>query len=136
MLLTRISTSQSVTLDNGFLWTDEFDYMPIEQSLERAIDGALIVQEGVKQAGRPITLKGAKDSQGWVKRGVLNTIQTWSRIAGEKFTLTFQYPHDTRAFTVIFNHAEGAIEAKPIKTMPTVSDDDYYLCTFKLLEVV
>jgi hypothetical protein len=31
-------------------------WKPIEQSQERAIDGTLIVQEGKKKSGRPITL--------------------------------------------------------------------------------
>jgi hypothetical protein len=40
--------------------------------------------------------------------------------------LIFEYPHDTRQFNVIFNHAEGAIDAKPVMGFPTVSDGDYY----------
>jgi hypothetical protein len=53
----------------------------------------------------------------------------------EQFTLVFEYPHDTRQFNVIFNHAEGAIEADPVKGFPTVSDGDYYRATLRFIEV-
>ena len=56
MKLKRNATNETVPLENGFLWSDEFDWKPIEQNQERAVDGALIVQEGKKKSGRPITL--------------------------------------------------------------------------------
>ena len=134
MILKRKATNETVPLENGFLWSDEFDWKPIEQNQERAIDGALIVQEGKKKSGRPITLSPT-DGQGWVKRSDLSIIQNWSALQGEQFTLTFEYPHDTRHFNVIFNHGEGAINAKPVMGSPTVSQGDFYEVTFKFLEV-
>ena len=134
MILKRKATNETVPLENGFLWSDEFDWKPIEQNQERAIDGTLIIQEGKKKSGRPITLSGS-DGQGWVKRSELSIIKDWSALQDEQFTLIFEYPHDTRQFNVIFNHAEGAINAKPVMGFPTVSDGDYYEVTFKFLEV-
>ncbi len=134
MKLKRKATNETVPLENGFLWSDEFDWKPIEQNQERAIDGTLIVQEGKKKSGRPITLSPT-DGQGWVKRSDLSTIQYWSTLQGEQFTLSFEYPHDNRQFNVIFNHAEGAINAKPVMGFPTVSDGDYYEVTLKFIEV-
>ena len=134
MKLKRNATNETVPLENGFLWSDEFDWKPIEQNQERAIDGTLIIQEGKKKSGRPITLS-ASDGQGWVKRSELSIIKDWSALQDEQFTLIFEYPHDTRQFNVIFNHAEGAINAKPLMGFPTVSDGDYYEVTFKFLEV-
>ncbi|UUM26280.1 hypothetical protein NQU59_11230 [Acinetobacter colistiniresistens] len=134
MKLKRNLTNETVQLEDGFLWSDEFDWKPIEQSQERAIDGTLIVQEGKKKSGRPITLTPPPE-QGWVKRSELSIIKDWSALQNEQFTLIFEYPHDTRQFNVIFNHAEGAIEAKPVLGFPTVSDGDFYEVTFKFLEV-
>lgn len=134
MRLIRKATSQTVPLEDGFLWSDEFDWKPIEQNQERAVDGALIVQEGKKKSGRPITLSPS-DGQGWIKRSDLSIIQDWSALQDEQFTLVFEYPHDTRQFNVIFNHAEGAIEADPVKGFPTVSDGDYYRATLRFIEV-
>lgn len=134
MRLIRKATSQTVPLEDGFLWSDEFDWKPIEQNQERAVDGALIVQEGKKKSGRPITLSPS-DGQGWIKRSDLSIIQDWSALQDEQFTLVFEYPHDTRQFNVIFNHAQGAIEADPVKGFPTVSDGDYYRATLRFIEV-
>lgn len=134
MKVIRKATSEAVPLEDGFLWSDEFAWKPIEQSQEYAVDGTLIVQEGKKKSGRPITLT-PPDSQGWIKRAALSKLQDWSAMQNEQFTLIFEYPHDTRQFNVIFNHAEGAIEAEPVKGIPTVSEGDYYKVTLKFLEV-
>ncbi|WP_288402279.1 hypothetical protein [uncultured Acinetobacter sp.] len=135
MKLRRKATNETVPLENGFLFSDEFDWKPIEQSQERAIDGTLIVQQGKKKSGRPITLLSKTDKQGWIKRSSLSTIQDWSALQGEQFTLIFEYPHDTRQFNVIFNHAEGAVEATPVRGVPTVSENDYYRATLRFIEV-
>lgn len=134
MRLIRKLTNETVPLEDGFLWSDEFTWKPIEQNQEFAVDGTLIVQEGKKKSGRPITLT-PPDNQGWIKRSVLSVIQDWSALQDEQFTLIFEYPHDTRQFNVIFNHAEGAINAETVKGIPTVSEGDYYRTTFKFLEV-
>ena len=134
MRLTRKVTNETVPIEDGFLWSDEFSWKPIEQNQERAIDGTLIIQEGKKKSGRPITLT-PPDNQGWIKRSVLSVIQDWSALQDEQFTLVFEYPHDTRQFNVIFNHAEGAIDAEPVKGFPTVSENDFYKATLKFIEV-
>lgn len=135
MRLKRNATNETVLLEDGFLFSDEFAWKPIEQNQEYAVDGTLIVQEGKKKSGRPITLLSKTDNQGWIKRSVLSIIQDWSALQDEQFTLVFEYPHDTRQFNVIFNHAEGAIEADPVKGFPTVSDGDYYRTTLRFIEV-
>lgn len=135
MKLKRNSTDETVPLEDGFLWSDEFAWKPIEQNQEYAVDGTLIVQEGKKKSGRPITLLSKTDKQGWIKRAALSTLHDWSALQNEQFTLVFEYPHDTRQFNVIFNHQDGAIEAEPVRGVPTVSEGDYYRATFKFLEV-
>lgn len=135
MRLLRKATNETVPLENGFLWSDEFNWKPVEQNQEYALDGTLIVQEGKKKSGRPITLLSKTEKQGWIKRAVLSVIQDWSALQDEQFTLVFEYPHDTRQFNVIFNHADGAIDAEPVKGFPTVSENDYYRATLRFIEV-
>ena len=134
MILKRKATNETVPLEDGFLWSDEFTWKPIQQNQEYAINGTLIVQEGKKKSGRPITLSPPAE-QGWIKRSDLSILKYWSALQGEHFTLIFEYPHDTRQFNVIFNHAEGAIDAKPVMGFPTVSDGDYYEVTLRFIEV-
>ncbi len=134
MKLKRNSTSEIAVLSDGFLWSDEFDYKPIEQKVEPSIDGTPIIQEGKWKSGRPISLAAEKD-MAWLPRHVVSTLKTWSMLQGETFTLMFEYQHDTRQFNVIFHHASTAIEATPVKGFPTVSDGDYYNVTLRLLEL-
>ncbi|MGC3818650.1 hypothetical protein [Acinetobacter sp. G11] len=134
MRLVRIATSEAVPLEDGFLWSDEFEWKPIEQKQERAIDGTLIVQEGKKKSGRPITLQPADQEMGWIKLKHLKTLYEWSLLQ-EQFQLEFEWPHDTRQFNVIFNHEAGALEAKPVKNIPAVSEDDYYNVTMRFTEL-
>ena len=42
-------------------WTDETDYSPVEAEPEYNLDGSMVLQPFVKQAGRPITLAGGED---------------------------------------------------------------------------
>lgn len=134
MRLIRKATNETVQLEDGFLWSDEFSWKPIEQNQERAVNGTLIIQEGKKKSGRPITLSPS-DSQGWIKRSSLSILKDWSALQAEQFTLVFEYPHDTRQFNVIFNHAEVAIDAEPVKGFPAVSENDFYKVTLKFTEV-
>lgn len=134
MRLVRKSTSEAVSLEDGFLWSDEFEWKPIEQKLERAIDGTLIIQEGKKKSGRPITLQPADQEMGWVQLKYLKTLYEWSLLQ-EQFRLEFEWPHDQRKFNVIFNHEAGALEAKPVKNIPAVSEDDYYNVTMRFTEL-
>ena len=134
MRLIRIATSETVPLEDGFLWSDEFEWKPIEQKQERAIDGTLIIQEGKKKSGRPITLKPSDTGMGWIKRRDLRKILAWSELQ-EEFSLQFEWPHDARQFNVIFNHEAGALEAAPVKGIPTVSEDDYYNVTMRFTEL-
>lgn len=133
MKLVRKSTSEAVTLSDGFLWSDEFDWNPIEQKQDYAVDGAFIIQEGKKKSGRPITLTADKN-MAWLKRHVVSKLKDWS-VLQEKFELHFNYFHDKRTFNVVFNHQDKAIEAKPVLEHPSVSDDDEYNVTLRFLEL-
>ena len=134
MKLIRKTTSETVPLEDGFLWSDEFDWKPIEQKQERAINGALIIQEGKKLTGRPITLVPPAPGMGWIKRKHLRTILEWSAL-GEQFVIEFEYLHDQRRFNVIFNHKDNALESSTIKGTPATSLDTYFNVTMRFTEV-
>lgn len=83
-------------------WVDEFEWDAVEQVQERTLTGALVIQEGVKRYGRPITLssnggawftlatvralEALRDQIGIVMHLVLPTgaehYVTWNRTAG------------------------------------------------------
>ena len=133
MKLVRKSTTEAVTLSDGFLWSDEFDWNPIEQKQDYAVDGTFIIQDGKKKSGRPISLTADKN-MAWLKRHIVSKLKDWS-VLQEKFELQFNYFHDKRTFNVVFNHQDKAIEAKPVLEHPSVSDDDEYNVTLRFLEL-
>ncbi|WP_240441918.1 hypothetical protein, partial [Pseudomonas aeruginosa] len=47
----------AVELGDQFEWVDEFTWDAVAQEQERSLTGALLVQEGTKLYGRPITLR-------------------------------------------------------------------------------
>ncbi|HCR1765151.1 TPA: hypothetical protein ONB22_005849, partial [Pseudomonas aeruginosa] len=47
----------AVELGDQFEWVDEFTWDAVAQEQERSLTGALLVQEGTKLHGRPITLR-------------------------------------------------------------------------------
>ena len=70
----QISLSDGTTtlaLPPDLEWQDEFDWTPVEHSTDYSNTGSLIVHEGERQDGRPITLFGGTDGHGC--RG-----RTWS----------------------------------------------------------
>lgn len=133
MRLTRKNSSETIQLEDGFFWSDE-NWSAIQQNQEYAINGALIIQEGRKQAGRPITLQPANKTKGWIKLRDLNRLREWQNLQ-EQFTLQFEWPHDQRRLNVVFNHKDGALESSTIKGTPATSLDTYFNVTMRFTEV-
>ena len=48
----------TITLPDDLRWINEFEWNPVEQTTERSLTGALLVQEGQLTHGRPIVLWG------------------------------------------------------------------------------
>lgn len=115
-------TLGALTLPDGLVWSDEDAWSPIAQSTEYGLTGSQIVDEAVKQAGRPITLRGVRDGnshsafianaqlyRGWSSRADLRAA-LWT--AGAEFVLTL---HDGRTFTVIPLHGtDGPLSVTPL----------------------
>lgn len=133
MQLMRKTTSETIQIEDGFFWSDE-NWSEIEQNQEYAISGALIIQEGRRQAGRPITLQPANKTKGWIKLRDLNTLRAWQNLQ-EQFTLKFEWPHDQREFNVIWNHKDGALESSTVKGTPATSLNTYFNVTMRFIEV-
>lgn len=138
MLLTNLEgglDGVSLFLPNDLLWSDEHSWSPVVSSVSYLLNGALLVQSALRQAGRPITLVGAMD-MAWVTRAVVGQLHDWagaplSANAG-RFTLTLA---DGRALTVAFRHGETAIESEPVAGFPARMDSDFYRITVRLMQL-
>ena len=129
-------TLGALTLPQGLRWADEFDWSPLaQQATEYSLTGALIVQQAVKQAGRPITLEGGREFA-WLTRTEVAALKALLD-AGEEMTLTL---HDARTFTVL----PAGDEPLTVRALPVVKDSGpanpssgarYILETLKLIEV-
>ena len=118
------ATPLVLDLPDDLLWTDEFAWKKVEQSLEYSTAGALVVDEWSKQAGRPITLAGAVD-RAWCRRETLKTLNAWAGQAG----LTMTLDHNGTPYIVLWDHTEGPITAEPIVEYREPLDTDFYNLT-------
>ena len=57
--LRRKDNRAEITLPQDMRWTDEFDWVKTAQAEpQRTLSGGLVIQQGIKQNGRPVTLAG------------------------------------------------------------------------------
>lgn len=129
----------SLPLCDGLVWSDEFAWTPVQQSQEYSLTGALLMEVGTKQAGRPITLTGqasGRDYTAWITRADLLTLKAALDVPGATFTLTL---HDARTFTV--TAAADPLDAEPLPVYGSfapaspASGHRYHLKTLKLMTV-
>jgi hypothetical protein len=132
MSITISDGATTLALNSDLLWADELSWHPVEQSVERSLTGALIVDVNTKVGGRPITLQPEDESSGWMQRSTVETLRNWAAVAGKTLTLTLR----GTARTVMFRHHEGAaLDAAPIQHFSDVDADDWYRCTLRFMEV-
>ena len=78
--LRRKDNRAEITLPQDMRWADEFDWTKTAQAEpQRTLSGGLVIQQGIKQNGRPVTLAGD-----WVYRFArLNTETQYMMIAAD-----------------------------------------------------
>ena len=134
MSITLAVGATTLTLHPDLYWNDENNWHPVEQTVERSVTGALIVQSGTRidATGRPITLTPIDDESAWMTRSDLLQLRNWAAVAGQVMTLTLL--GDT--YQVMFRHQDGnAIEATPVVHYSSVDSGDFYRVTIRLMVV-
>ena len=130
--LTHTPTAITLTLPDALSWADEYSWSPVEQTKTYTTTGALLIEEGTKQAGRPITLEGDADRT-WCTRAVVDQLHAWAATTSLVLTLTLRgVPRN-----VTFDHEKGALQGLPVQFFADASIDaaDYYVPTLRLLEL-
>lgn len=121
----------AIILPDDLIWVDELEWTPVQQSEAYTLTGALVLETGVKQAGRPITLQGDGESA-WITRATLLSLYA-KLTAAPPYTLTL---NDARTFSVAFRHGQAPIQAQPVIDYNTPADADYYSgLTLRLMEL-
>lgn len=110
-------------------WIDEFDYSPVAQTLDHSIGGALMVQEGAKLAGRPVTLSGG--DWAWVTRATVKNL-FGILLPGHIMVLDLE---DGRTLAVMWRFADTPIKSTPVIFQAPADDADGYYIELRLVEV-
>ena len=128
-------TDTTLLLPTDLLWVDEFEWHEIVESAERSLSGALVIDQGRRLRGRPITLQAPDENAAWLERSVLAQLAAWEKVAA----LTMQLNLRGQPFNVRFRRWDGLpIEAR---SRLFVSDPepggfgDWYLATMRFYEV-
>lgn len=121
-ILKRDDNQATLTLHPQYMWIDEYAWHTLTQSDPvYTLTGAMDIQQGSKQAGRPITLD-AKHAR--ITRGDIKTLQTWADVP--ELTLTLTHP-DGRTFSVIFARPAAAdiTAIRPHRPADEADEDKY-----------
>lgn len=114
-------TLDAIELPVDLVWMDEFDWTPAKQQETYTLTGALVIERGFKQAGRPITL-GESTMPTWTTRQTV--LALYSKLnATLPMVLTL---NDGQIFNVVFNHNQNPIQVKPVLEYTEYSMTDYY----------
>ena len=126
-------TLDGLALPAGMIWQDEFDWSPALSAQEYSLTGALVIDAGTRQAGRPITL-AASDDRGWsgMTRDKLITLRAKAAVAAATYTLQLA---DGRSFTVAFRPGDEPITARQVWDREVPPADWPYVVTLRLIEI-
>ena len=122
-------TLATLTLPEDLLWTDEYDWTAVAQETAYSLGGALMVQEGLRLAGRTITLEGGAE-HAWATRAQVEALRALAEQPNLPRTLTLA---DGRVFTVRFRRP--AMRAVPVLAYALPVAGDVYELSIFLMEV-
>ena len=120
----------TVTLHDDLQWTDEFEWQPVEQAVQRSLTGALLIDVRAKTLGRPITLAGADLKAAWMPRATIAQLYAWASVPDQAMTLSLRGV----SYTVKWRHEQPpALTAVPVIDYADVDSADWYRATLKLM---
>lgn len=130
--LTHTASSTSVTLPDALSWADEYTWSPIEQAQTYTTTGALLIEDHVKQSGKPFTLEGSADRT-WCTRALVDQLHAWAATPNILLTLVIR----GASHVVTFDHTKGALQGLPVLFYADGSIEavDFYVPTIRLIEV-
>lgn len=131
-MITLSYDDTTLELTPRLLWTDEFAWSPVDQKTSFSTTGALLIDVGLKQAGRPITLEGAA-SAAWIERSQCLQLEAWAALPGINLVLTLRGVERD----VVFDQERGAFEAQPLWEL--LDGEEYptqiFIPTLRFIEV-
>lgn len=128
--LTHTPSATAVELPDALSWVDEYSWSPIEQAKTYTTTGALLIEEAVRQAGRPFTLEGTHDRT-WCTRALVEQLRAWA--ATPLIVLDLVLRGNTHSVT--FDHEKGALLGLPVLFYAdsAIEAGDFYVPTLRLI---
>lgn len=112
-------------------WVDEWEWDPVAQEQERTLSGALVIQEGAKLHGRPITL--SSNGGAWFTLATVRALEALRDQIGIRMLLTLTTGDQ---HYVTWNRAAGApVQASPLFRTVNPGPDWLYELTLRLITV-
>jgi len=132
--LTNIATSLVIELDDELYPSDEHEWSSLVSSTKYALDGTMIVEQSMRQAGKPYTMQAPSD-MGYLTRSTVNALKAERDKLGATFWLDYRADGAVKRVKVMFDTAGEAINAKPVKEFISPSLDDLFIVTLRFLEI-
>lgn len=130
-MITLSDGTDTIALHPDLFWSDEDNWHPVAQAVQRTITGALDIQAAALNKGRPITLEPEDDSSAWMTSTIVQQLRNLAAVPGQQMVLTLRGV----SRTVIFRHQDGGFEAKPVIHYRDRVPGDWYLCVIRLMEI-
>lgn len=124
-------TLEAIALPADIQWVDEFTSYGVAQNVTTTLTGAIVIEESVVQAGRPITLQS--NGAALVDQATLEQLRALAALPLAGTTLTLNWNGSIKQ--VVFDHNKGAIEAQEVLRLADSAQpaDHPYFITIRLL---
>lgn len=132
--LTNTATGAVIVLSDSLYPEGEHDWSAIVSSTKYALDGTMIVEQSVRQAGRPYVMQ-APDGHGVLSRATVNALKAERDKLGATFWLDYLADGQVKRVKVMFDTTAEAINATPIKGSTSPQLTDYYNVKLSFLEI-
>ena len=132
--LTNTVTNAVIVLSDSLYPDAEHDWSAIVSSTKYALDGTMIVEQSVRQAGRPYVMQ-APDGHGVLSRATVNALKAERDNLGATFWLDYLADEVVKRVKVMFDTTQEAINATPIKGSTSPQLTDYYNVKLSFLEI-
>lgn len=134
MIIKREDTNAAITLPDSIFEREEFNWSPLKSNVDISLQGNIVVEQSKMVNGRPIVMSN-RDDTGWVKRSVVEQIESWVEVESLLIELTSGTGSSQKVRKVIFDTSQNALEAKPVSEYFSPSPDDPFTITLRFLEV-
>lgn len=132
--LTNTATGAVIVLSDSLYPDAEHDWSSVVSNTKYALDGTMIVEQSVRQAGKPYVMQ-APDGHGVLSRATVNALKAERDKLGATFWLDYLADGAVKRVKVMFDTTQEAINATPIKGSTSPQLTDYYNVKLSFLEI-